>query len=369
MCESHICVYEGDTTAVKYTTVEACVTACASSIDQPVGSNEGSGLTENPTMTLGSSLNGTCANCSLVLDTYWNFPLMLETFDLTTESLASCSYTAKIEVTPPSLWVLEDTSSDCAIGSTDVSCSREGNTTTLTLNDAVFAELATYKNSYKIEINQVTTRSAPGTYTEANTMVMTFDGTGCRASANSSSTRQVFSLSLTASGYELVGTFSEMAMTASDPRVLASTSVSVSFLSGAMLSADAFFLLRVASDMESYFSTLIPNISAAQMEYGGESYDLEVYVGEANVSFTIPEMFNDTINNGESVNITFDNFQNPSNDSSTIKRAYLSAYQGLALAVDNSPVSFFDLQESTYYFLWWLSLVNAKAKSELAFLL
>lgn len=353
MCESHICVYEGDKSAVKYSTVEACVTACASSIDQPVGSNEGSGLTENPNMTLGSSLNGTCANCSLVLDTSWNFPLMLETFDLTMDSLAStsCSYTAKIEVTPPSLWVLEGSSSDCTVESTDVTCSREGNTTTLVLKNGVFAELATYKNSYKIEIGQITTRSAPGTYTETNTMVMTFDGTGCRASANSSSTRQVFSLALTASGYELVGSFSDMTMTASDPRVLASTSVSVSFMSGAMLSGDAFFLLRVASDMESYFSTLISNISTAQMEYGGESYDLEVYVGEANVSFTIPETFNDTINNGESVNITFDGFQNPSNDSSTIKRAYLSAYQGLALAVDNSPVAFFDLEESTSSYL------------------
>lgn len=355
MCESHTCVYESDTSAVEYTTVEACITACASPINQLVGSGEGSALSENPNMTLGSSLNGTCANCSLVLDTTWNFPLMLETFDLSTESLAKtdCTYSAKLDVPLPYGWVFEGSSSECSMGSTFVDCTRTGNVTTLTINDAVLAELSTYKNKYEITIDDVTTRGDPGTYTTTSTMVMTFDGIGCRASANSSSTRQVFSLTLTSDQYALIGSFSEMTMTASDPRVLANTSVSVSFLSGAMLSAKAFFLLRVASDMESYFSTLIQDISSASMYYDGEIYDLDVYVGDANVSFTIPETFNDIVQNGDSVNITFNDFINPSNDSVTIKRVYLSAYQNLAMAVDNSAVAFFDLQESTFNVLWF----------------
>jgi hypothetical protein len=186
---------------------------------------------------------------------------------------------------------------------------------------------------------------------------MKFNGTGCRSSSNSSTDQQVFDLELTSDSYELIGMFSNTSMTASSSEILSSTDITMSFRSGAVLTAGAFILLRVASDVEPRFGELITNVSEATMQLDSdgdgttEEVDMDLYVGSANISFTIPDSFEGTIQNGDLINITFSSFSNPANTSVAIEKGYLSAYQGLAPAVDNTVIEFYELTDGTLHLL------------------
>ncbi|GLD98624.1 hypothetical protein PINS_up007341 [Pythium insidiosum] len=82
------------------------------------------------------------------------------------------------------------------------------------------------------------------------------------------------------------------------------------------------------------------------MRHEDNDVKLKLDVGRANLSFTIPETYTRTINNGDELRITFDNFRNPANNSLVIEKGYLSAFQGLALAVDNSLVNFYKIERA-----------------------
>lgn len=379
-CESSKCVYASDASAAAYADGLSCMKACGDSDLQSV--DEGSQLSDIPSMTVASSLNGTCTNCSFVVETSWNFPQMLDAYDLTADSLAksSCNFTCEAEINMPALWLLIGSASTCHVGSsaTAADCSRDGNTTTISMDADALAALMTMQNSYSFTVDHVTTRLSPGTFSEETTFNMKFDGTGCRASNNSTSdTRQVFDLELTSDSYELVGMFSNTSMTASNSEILSSTDVTMSFRSGAVLSAGAFILLRVASDVEPRFGELIANVSTATMALDtdgdgtAEVVDMELYVGAANISFTIPDTYEGTIQNGDEINITFSSLSNAANSSVAIEKGYLSAYVvteletgnstyvGVSPAVDNSVISFYELTDGTIV----VSPGNALARS------
>ncbi|KAG2763914.1 hypothetical protein JG687_00001797 [Phytophthora cactorum] len=350
-CESNKCLYTTDTSGTLYTDPVDCVKECRTSDLQNV--DEGSDLSDVASMMVTSSLNGTCSNCSLVVSSTYNFPQMLETFDLTAESVASssCNFTCEITLDTPTLWVLEGSSSDCFAGTkgTDVDCSRDGNATIMSLDADALGVLMSVHNSYEFLVDHVSTRLGPGTFSEDTTLSVKFEGTGCIAS--SSATQQAFQLDLTSNSYELIGTFTKTTMEAENPIIMSATPVTLSVTSGAVLSAGAFFLLRVASDKESEFGTLIGNVSTASMVLpdsdSSSPVDLELFVGASNISFTIPDSFTGSIQNGDTVNITFGAFQNPANNSIAIDKVYLSAYQGLASAVDNSPIKFYTLDDAS----------------------
>lgn len=345
-CKSGKCVYDaGDFASSEYKDGLSCMKECGQSEIQSIDST----LSDTPDMTISSSLKGTCVNCSLVIQTTWNFPEMFDTYDLTPESLSSdsCNFTSTMEINSPPLWVLEDSVSNCFVGDDKVECTRDGNRTLVTLNASTLAALIEPESQYVFSVDHFSTRLGPGTKTENTVMNVKFDGTGCCATQDSASQRQVFNLALTSSSYKLIGMFTDTRMEASDRRVLSTTSVSMIFRSGAVLRAGAFILLRVAKDLEDDFSALITDVSDARMEYDGEQVALDLFVGKSNISFTIPDSFAGDINNGDTMNITFDNFKTPSNDSMTIEKCYLSAYQGLALAVDNSPILFYPVMKGT----------------------
>ncbi|KAG7401810.1 Phosphatidylinositol 3,4,5-trisphosphate-dependent Rac exchanger 2 protein [Phytophthora boehmeriae] len=350
VCEDNKCLYTADTVGTVYTDAVSCVKACRSSDLQSV--DEGSDLSDVPSVTFTSSLNGTCSNCSLVATSMYNFPQMLETFDLTTKSLASssCNFSCEVTLNTPTLWVLEGTSSDCFVGTEDVECTRDGNSTIMTLDEDALTSLMTVNNSYQFLVDQVTTRLVPGEFTEVTSVAMNFEGTGCLASASSSTTQQAFGLYLSSDTYELVGLFSDGTMEADNSVIMTSTPVTLSVKSGAVLSAGAFFLLRVATDDEDYFGQLISDVTTASMvlpdSSSSDAVDLELYVGASNISFTIPDSFTGSIQNGDRVEITFSSLKNPENTSSTIDKVYLSAYQGLANAVDNTAISYYEIHEA-----------------------
>ncbi|RLN97948.1 hypothetical protein BBJ28_00008636 [Nothophytophthora sp. Chile5] len=355
-CESNTCIYTTDTSGTVYTDAVECVQTCEAT--DLKGVDEGSDLTDTNDLTISSSLAGTCANCSLVAKSLYNFPQMLETFDLSAESVASstCNFTCEITLDTPSLWVLEGSSSECTVGtdSTSVSCSRDGNATVMTVDADALAVLMTVHDEYDFTVDMMTTRLSPGSFTEDTVFSMKFEGTGCRASTasgsgSSSSSQQVFELDLTSTAYTLLGSFTDVAMEADSAIIMDTTPVTLSVKSGAVLSAGAFFLLRVAKDKEDEFGRLITNITTASMllPKTSTSVDMELFVGTSNVSFTIPDSFTGSIENGDTVNITFSTFQNPANESVSIDKVYLSAYQGLASAVDNSPIEFYALVDSS----------------------
>ncbi|KAG6622812.1 putative inositol-3,4-bisphosphate 4-phosphatase [Phytophthora cinnamomi] len=349
-CENNRCLYSTDTTGTLFTDPVDCVKQCRTSDLQSV--DEGSDLTDVASIDVGSSLNGTCANCSLVASSTYNFPQMLETFDLTAASVAatSCNFSCEITLDTPTLWVLEGQASDCWAGTADtaVECSRDGNATIMTLDADALAVLMAVHNSYDFVVDNVTTRLGPGTFSEDTTLSMKFEGAGCLAS--STDAVQAFEVDLSSSSYRLVGMFTNTVMEAEDSTIMSSTSVTLSVTSGAVLSAGAFFLLRVASDKEDEFGTLITNVSTASMvlpdSESSSAVDLQLFVGASNISFTIPDTFTGSIQNGDTINISFQSFQNPANSSVAIDKVYLSAYQGLASAVDNSPIAFYDLDDA-----------------------
>lgn len=322
----------------------ACMKGCGQSEIQSLESP----LSDIPVMTISSSLKGTCTNCSLVVRTTWNFPAMLDTYDLTAKSLASasCKFTSTMEINAPQLWVLEGAGSNCYLGASLVPCRRDGNKTIVSLHAATLSALAQPEAEYVVTIDSVSTRLGPGTKTDLTALNVKFDGTGCRATTNAAATpRQVFNLELTSNSYKLIGSFTDTKMKASNPHVMSSTDVSMSFKSGAVLRAGAFILLRVAKDLEADFSPLIKDVSDARLVHKSHEVALGLFVGKSNISFTIPDSFSGDINNGDVLNVTFRNFRNPSNDSMTIEKGYLSAYQGLASAVDNSPIMFYRVKK------------------------
>lgn len=339
------CVFNsGDYAQSKYADGLSCMKGCGQSEIQGIDT----ALTDIPSMTISSSLKGTCTNCSLVVQTTWNFPEMLDTYDLTEGSLAgaSCNYTAVMEINAPQLWVLEGSSSNCYINDLQVMCQRDGNKTLVNLNTTLLAALIQPEKEYVFSVDHISTRLGPGTKSDLTALNVKFDGTGCRATTqDNTAPRQVFNLELTSNSYKLIGMFTEASMTASDPHVMSNTSVSMTFTSGAVLRAGAFILLRVAKTVEPDFSTLIKDVNVARMQHKEKEVPLTLFVGKSNISFTIPDSFVGDINNGDRLNITFDNFKNPSNDSMTIEKGYLSAYQGLASAVDTSPIMFYSVEK------------------------
>ncbi|CAI5730392.1 unnamed protein product [Hyaloperonospora brassicae] len=358
-CRANKCLYVADPSSAAPTTQlfgdpVDCVRTCRTSDLQNV--DKGSDLSDVASMTVASSRNGTCANCSLVVSSTYNFPQMLETFDLTPASLAapSCNFTSAIRLDTPTLWLLEGATSRCAAGTkgTAVACARDnGNATVMTLDAEALTTLMAVHNSYDFIVDHVTTRLGPGTFTEDTTLSLTFDSTGCLASAGGATTPQAFRVDLTSRSYELIGMFSNTAMSAENTIIMNPTPVTLTVTSGAVLSAGAFFLLRVASDREGDFGAMIRNVSTASMVLpdadSTAAIELELFVGASNISFTIPESFTGSIQNGDVVNIQFATFQNPANNSVAIDKVYLSAYQGLASAVDNSPIMFYILDDAS----------------------
>lgn len=346
-CVADKCVFNaGDYAQSAYADGLSCMKACGASDIQSIDSK----LTDIPTMTVNSSLQGTCTNCSLVVATKWNFPEMFDAYDLTAASLASaaCKFSSVMEINAPLLWVLEGSASNCLVNGAPVACRRDGNKTLVDLNATMLGELAEPVSEYVFSVDSVSTRLGPGTKTDLTVLTVKFDGTNCRATTNAASTpRQVFKLELRSDSYKLIGMFSDTKMTASDPKVMSNTSVTMSFRSGAVLRAGAFILLRVAKTLEDTFSPLIKDVTSARLQHKGKETALGLFVGKSNISFTIPDSFEGDINNGDMLNITFFNFKNPPNESMTIEKGYLSAYQGLASAVDNSPILFYEVDGGT----------------------
>lgn len=356
-CVGDKCVFNaGDFATSQFADGLACLKACGSAWSDVQSLD--SRLTDVPTMTVNSSLQGTCTNCSLVLGTRWNFPAMLGAYDLTPGSLtrASCQFTSVLEVNAPQLWVLEGSRSACALNSASVPCRRDGNQTLVDLSAATLGTLAEPAAEYVVTVDSVSTRLGPGTKTDLTVLTLKFDGTNCRATppsaAPGATPRQVVKLELTSNSYKLVGTFSDTTMTAADPKVMSTTAVTMSFRSGAVLRAGAFILLRVAKTLEDAFSPLIRDVTSARLQHKGQETALGLFVGKSNLSFTLPDTFVGDINNGDVLNITFANFRNPPNDSMAIEKGYLSAYQGLALAVDNSPILFYDVKQGAFDSNW-----------------
>lgn len=350
-CEQNKCLYTSDMSGTWYSDPVECVKDCRTSNLRNV--DEGSELSDVANMHVSSSLNGTCSNCSLVVSSQYNFPQLLETFDLTSKSVAasSCNFTCEVTVNTPTLWTLEGSSSNCFAGSEDASvdCSRDGNATIMALDADALAEFMNVQNHYQFVVDHVSTRLGPGTFSEVLTLTVKFDSIGCLAS--SSSKQQAFQLELTSEAYELIGLFTNAAIEAKNPIIMSSTPVSIRVTSGAVLSAGAFFLLRVASDKEEEFGTMIDNVTTASMilpdSESSSPIDLELYVGASNISFTIPDSFTGSIQNGDTVNLFFEMLDNPDNSTVAIDKVYLSAYQGLASAVDNSPIRFYTLNDAS----------------------
>ncbi|CAI5705318.1 unnamed protein product [Peronospora effusa] len=352
-CEDKKCLYSTDTNNMLYYDPVDCINKCRASDQKKKGSN----LSDIATMTVASSLNGTCIDCALQVTSTYDFPQLFTTFDLTPASVraSKCSFTCEITLDTPTLWVLEGKMSDCTVGTLDmvVDCTRDGNVTIMSLDADALDVLMTERDSYEFLVDHVTTRLGPGTFAEDSILSIKFDGTGCLASTRGNtgaSRQQAFELDLTSKAYNLTGTFTDTTMTADNPIIMTSTFVTLSVTSGAVLSAGAFFLLRVASDKEKEFGELIENVSTASMLLpdldSSERVDLELFVGASNISFTIPDSFTGSIQNGDRVNITFGKFRNPANDSVAIDKLYLSAYQGLASAVDKSPIKFYRLDDA-----------------------
>ncbi|KAI9922224.1 hypothetical protein PsorP6_000229 [Peronosclerospora sorghi] len=352
-CEAHKCIYTSDSSAGVYTDPIACVQHCRTSDLHHV--DEGSELSDVASMKIASSRNGTCTNCSLVATSTYNFPQMLKTFDLTASSIghSSCNFSCEIALDTPSLWVLEGQKSDCAAARADsfVDCTRKENVTIMTLDADALKVLMEVHDSYEFLVDHVTTRLGPGTFTEDTKLSMKFDSTGCLASDKADEdTQQAFQLDLISNSYELIGTFTDTVMTADDMVIMNPTDVTLSVTNGAVLTSGAFFLLRVASDRENDFGELIRNVSTATMflpdHKSLKPIKMDLFVGASNISFSIPDSFNGSIQNGDTITITFGTFRNPANNSVAIDKVYLSAYQALASAVDNSPIQFYTLSDA-----------------------
>ncbi|KAJ0410127.1 hypothetical protein ATCC90586_001612 [Pythium insidiosum] len=322
-----------------------CMTKCGSAppLDE-VGDTQ---LSDSPDMAIGSERNGTCVNCSMVARTNFNFPKLFSAFSLSPQQLgqtATCRFKASIEIGMPMGWAFNTSTSQCLLGDVPVNCSHVDNTTVISLDaNSIGGLMARPHGMFSFYIDGVSTRSNPGRFNEQTLLKMRFASQGCIPNADVN-TVQAFSLELTAPSYELKGLFTNTEMEATTPRIMSTTSVSMTFESGAVLRAGSFILLRVARDLEPAFGELIRGVNNARMRHQDNDVKLKLDVGRANLSFTIPETYAVPINNGDELSITFDNFRNPANTYSMIEKGYLSAFQGLSLAVDNSLINFYKVE-------------------------
>ncbi|DBA04615.1 TPA: hypothetical protein N0F65_012198 [Lagenidium giganteum] len=342
MCQANKCIFAEDPSQGTYKTAVECAKACGRRTDMSQGIE--SSLVDVPAIKFTSSLDGTCTNCSMVATTNWNFPKMLSNFDLTSASLASsdCKFKCQVTFPTPPSWKLEGDSSTCSLGDSTIDCSRQGNTSTLTLKTPDLTQLMTPARSYKFSVDSAST-SLPGTFIDPVVLGMRFDGTGCLATVKDIQ-RQYFALDLSANMFTIVGNFTETKMKATNKKILGTTSITMSFRSGAVLRAGSFILLRVAKVNEELFGSLIQGVSNAKMKFKDKTMPMDLRIGAKNLSFTIPASFTGDINNGDPMVISFDGFKNPADDSAGLNTAYLSAYQGYELAVNISPIEFFPLQ-------------------------
>ncbi|KAJ0402654.1 hypothetical protein P43SY_007519 [Pythium insidiosum] len=331
-----------------------CMTKCGSAppLDE-VGDTQ---LSDSPDMAIGSERNGTCVNCSMVARTNFNFPKLFSAFSLSPQQLgqtATCRFKASIEIGMPMGWSFNTSTSQCFLGDVPVNCSHVDNTTVISLDaNSIGGLMARPHGMFSFYIDGVSTRSNPGRFNEQTLLKMRFASQGCIPNADVN-TVQAFSLELTAPSYELKGLFTNTEMEATTPRIMSTTSVSMTFESGAVLRAGSFILLRVARDLEPAFGELIRGVNNARMRHQDNDVKLKLDVGRANLSFTIPETYAVPINNGDELSITFDNFRNPANTYSMIEKGYLSAFQGLSLAVDNSLINFYKVERGCGGYLVW----------------
>ncbi|TMW66408.1 hypothetical protein Poli38472_004173 [Pythium oligandrum] len=343
--KDHKCLFSGTDGATYSDSVE-CMRTCGS---QDVFDHD---LSENPTFTVGSDLNGTCRDCAMVVNTTFDFPALFATYAIKKSQLKTdeCKFKSEIELTLPPSWTFADgEKSKCYIGDHDVPCLQADNKTYFTLDEDKLGMLMTPpkdETAYTFKVDQVSTRPSPGKYPDETTMRLRFDSTGCLENGDANQ-QQAFSLAMLAKSYELRGMFTETSMKARNPVLMGKTVVELSFRSGALLDAGCFFLLRVAGTLEPLFGELIQDVHDGRLIYKGLQYPLDVTINTANISFTIPDDFNHTIDNGDQVMLSFDGFLNPQNDSVSIEKLYLSAFKGQALAVDNSVFSFYNLDNAS----------------------
>lgn len=356
-CKENQCLYTTSESA-KYTDAGSCMAECvssSSSASDPIGSIEDCvELTDSPVMTVTSEPNGTCTDCALAVNTTFNFPKLLTTFGLTAASLqaSGCSYKAEIDVDLPLKWTFDADSSNCFFAGHQLGCVHGDNSTTVSLDFTTMEKLLTPpKQPYRLLVDQISTRlDRPGNNQDPTNLKFRFNSVGCLASTTGAQ-EQAFSVGLNAKSYELKGRFRDLVISASDTSVLSSATVQIGFRSGAILTANDAFLLRVALQAEPLFGELIRTITTAKMTVeDGAQVPLTVVLGVANVSFWIPSSYEDSINNGDVVKLTFSEFQNPPNDSVTIGKLYVSAFRkstgGPVQMVENTVVDMYQLTKA-----------------------
>jgi hypothetical protein len=344
VCQMNKCIFDSNNNldAVIYTDISECMQKC----DKRIIQNEDNSLSSVNTMELSSGPGGTCNNCSLVASTRWNFPKMFAALDVSKESInqISCTFSAEIIVELPQLWQFDNDSPFCNINSKAVECAQNTeNKTILQLTAEDILVLMRPQSSYNITTLPVSTRFLPSEFQEENRILFTFTSTGCLSNFNND-VNQFVELELISNSYKIVGHFSNLEMTASRTDILSLTPITMTFRNGALLRAGSWFMLRTAVADEAKFGECIKDVSAAWMLYKGEETNLELSVGPSNITFTIPSSFKGTIENGDEISITVENFRNKESGEDSLQKAYLSAYVDLTLAVDNSPILFYKVK-------------------------
>ncbi|CCI47516.1 unnamed protein product [Albugo candida] len=347
-CEESKCVYTPK--KPQFTDISSCINACGISHIQSLGFT----LSDLPSMEIDSSANGTCRHCALTATTKYNFPRLFSDLDLTYDSLrqSSCVFDSSIALDMPSQWGPTDTEVTCSIGSVNVPCVYGNNVSTFTMSVDALRLLIESRQQYNFQVKSISTRSNPGSFSEQNQLIFKFQGVGCFDTLQSKmpAAKQAFQITLTSSSYKLIGTFTNVKVIADNLEMMRPTTISLSFRSGSSLYPGAFFLLRVAQNLESTFSPLIRSIDSATLFFPAQksiqSVDLDLRVGYANISFTIPTQQNISIDNGDRLKIQFKHFMNPSKQFDQIDTVYLAAYQGLSLAVDNTAFPFFSVNKA-----------------------
>ncbi|GLD98625.1 hypothetical protein PINS_up007342 [Pythium insidiosum] len=257
-CVKGRCVHSGTDDGSLYKDAVECMTRCGSA--PPLDDVGDTQLSDSTEMMIGSERNGTCFNCSMVARTSFNFPKLFSAFSLTPQQLKAgdCRFKSSIEIGMPISWTFDGSSSQCFVDNLPVTCSHADNTTVISLDAKAISALMSRPNGmFTFFIDQVSTRPNPGRFNEQTLLKMRFASQGCVANEDPNKV-QAFSLELTAPSYELKGLFTNTEMEATNPRIMSTTSVSMTFESGAVLRPGSFILLRVARDLEPAFGQLIP---------------------------------------------------------------------------------------------------------------
>lgn len=362
-CNGQTCmfVYNGNSTA----DAADCMRTCAKDTATADTTNGGVLSDSERNLTITTSMSGgSCTNCAWIARTRFDFPRLFKAYGVTAASLGdgSCNFKARVKMLLPPEWNFYGTSSTCKVAGTPVDCARGDKTMDITLSAAALGALMQVpkNNSYEIRVDQVSTRKTSGNYTFESLVELDFSADPCVLSMGDGNKKQAFSVLLDAPSYELKGKFTEMSMVAENPVIVNTTTVHISFRSGAILQAGSIFVLRVSPRYEKLYEELISSVNAARLRDKTGEHVLNVTRNEANLSMTIPPSYTGTIQNGDQVVLSFDNFRTPVDEDNGLDRVFLAAFQYVdgskVVAVDYSPVDFFQLAHGMASLLCELSI-------------